>query len=106
VDDPWYQEIIDFLCARSPEFAEWWQDREVHPHEDGVKAFDHAEVGRLTFDFSVLDLRDERFANLSLVTYVPQPATGTLEKMARLLASLPASHGRDREEDDHLLATP
>ena len=58
------------------------------------------------FDFSVLDLRDERFANLSLVTYVPQPATGTLEKMARLLAARPESAAQDRAEGDHLLATP
>lgn len=106
VDDPWYHEILDFLCARSPEFAEWWRDHEVHPYQDGVKAFDHPEVGRLAFDFSLLDLRDERFANLSLVTYVPQPGTGTLEKMERLLASHPEWSAMDREEGDHLLVTP
>jgi transcriptional regulator with XRE-family HTH domain len=88
VDDPWYHEIIDLLCARSPEFASWWKDHEVHPYQDGVKSFEHPDAGRLTFDFSVLDLRDERFANLSLVTYVPQPGTGTQEKMERLLEAV------------------
>jgi transcriptional regulator with XRE-family HTH domain len=106
VDDPWYQEIIDLLCERSPEFAQCWQDRDVRPEQDGVKIFDHPGAGRLTFDFSVLDLRDERFANLSLITYVPQPGTGTLEKMARLVASVCGVPAEDREKDDHLLATP
>jgi hypothetical protein len=106
VDDPWYHEVLDLLCAKSPAFAAWWRDHEVHPYQDGVKVFDHAEAGRLTFDFSVLDLRDERFANLSLVTYVPQPGTGTLKKMERLLTSRPASSAADRAERDQLLVTP
>lgn len=87
VDDPWYQEIVDVLCAGSPEFASWWRDHEVHPYVDGVKSFDLPGAGRVSFDFSVLDLRDERFASLSLVVYVPQPATGTLETMTRLVQS-------------------
>jgi MmyB-like transcription regulator ligand binding domain len=73
--------------AKSPEFAASWRDHEVHPYRDGVKLFDHPEEGRLTFVYSTLDLRDERFSNLSLIVYVPQPSTGTLEKMQRLLAS-------------------
>jgi transcriptional regulator with XRE-family HTH domain len=48
VDDPWYHEVLDLLCAKSPEFAAWWRDHEVHPYQDGVKVFDHAEAGRLT----------------------------------------------------------
>jgi transcriptional regulator with XRE-family HTH domain len=106
VDDPWYNEIIDLLCARSSEFAAWWRDHEVRPEQDGVKAFDHPQAGRLTFDFSVLDLRDERFANLSLVTYVPQPETGTLEKMEQLFASRLASRAVDRDGRDRVLVTP
>jgi transcriptional regulator with XRE-family HTH domain len=91
VDDPWYHEVVDRLCVESAEFAAWWRDHEVQPHEDGAKAFDHPRGGRLSFDYSVLDLRDERFPNLSLVTYAPQPGTGTLEAMERLLAAPPAS---------------
>jgi hypothetical protein len=93
VDDPWYREILDVLCARSPEFAMWWREQQVHPYRDGMKAFDHPDAGRLTFDFSLLDLRDERFANLSLVTYVPQPGTGTIEKMQELLERQPGAAG-------------
>lgn len=87
VGDPWYQEIIDLVSARSPEFASWWEDHEVHPYRDGVKVFDHPQAGRLRFDFSVLELRDERVANLTLVAYAPQPGTGTAAAMERLLAA-------------------
>jgi transcriptional regulator with XRE-family HTH domain len=87
VDDPWYNEIIDLLCRESDEFAEWWNERTVQPYEDGVKAFTLPGEPPLSFDFSLLDLRDQRFANLSLVTYVPQPGTGTLEVMQRLVST-------------------
>lgn len=91
VDDPWYKEIVDRLCNGSEEFAGWWRHRAVEPYEDGVKAFDLPGAGRLTFDFSVLDVRDQRFANLSLVTYIPRPGTGTREAMERLVLARPAS---------------
>jgi hypothetical protein len=93
VDDPWYKEIIDRLCNGSEEFAGWWRHRAVEPYEDGVKAFDLPGAGRLTFDFSVLDVRDQRFANLSLVTYIPRPGTGTREAMERLVLARPATAG-------------
>ncbi|HEY8549515.1 MAG TPA: helix-turn-helix transcriptional regulator [Vicinamibacterales bacterium] len=89
VDDPWYKEVIDLLCRESEEFAAWWNERAVEPYEDGVKAFRLPGEQLLTFDFSVLDVRDRRFANLSLVTYVPLPGTGTLEAMQRLLRAAP-----------------
>jgi hypothetical protein len=78
------------LRPSSDEFAGWWGHGAVEPYEDGVKAFDIPGAGRLTFDFSVLDIRDQRFANLSFVTYIPQPRTGTSEAMERLVAALPA----------------
>lgn len=93
VDDPWYTEVIDLLCRESEEFAAWWSERTVEPYEDGVKIFNLPGEQALAFDFSVLDLRDQRFANLSLVTYVPQPGTGTLETMQRLLGSAPVDAG-------------
>ena len=47
------------------------------------------------FDYSVLEVLDERMSSLRLVAYVPAPGTGTREKMEKLLAApeplLPAS---------------
>ncbi|MGH7516370.1 MAG: helix-turn-helix transcriptional regulator [Gemmatimonadales bacterium] len=87
VDDPWFNELVDLLRARSGEFAEWWSQHDVQLVQDGVKCYDHPEVGRLSFDYTVLDLADERSASLHLVTYLPAPGTDTREKMERLLAA-------------------
>jgi hypothetical protein len=37
------------------------------------------------FDYSVLEVLDERMSSLRLVAYVPAPGTGTREKMEQLL---------------------
>ncbi len=34
-------------------------------------------MGRLVFDFTVLEVVDEHLASLGLITYVPAPGTGT-----------------------------
>ncbi|HEY8521847.1 MAG TPA: helix-turn-helix transcriptional regulator [Gammaproteobacteria bacterium] len=85
VDDPWFNELTRLLRERSPEFAAWWDEHNVQLPEDGVKAFDHPHVGRLTFDYTVLALSGERAAGLQMIVYVPAPGTGTREKMERLL---------------------
>lgn len=87
VDDPWFNELVDLLRARSREFAGWWNHHDVQLVQDGVKCYDHPEVGRLSFDFTVLDLADERSASLHLITYLPAPGTDTREKMERLLTA-------------------
>jgi transcriptional regulator with XRE-family HTH domain len=86
VDDPWFNELVGLLRARSREFAEWWNHHDVQLVQDGVKCYDHPDLGRLSFEFTILDLADERSALLHLVTYVPAPGTDTREKMERLLA--------------------
>ena len=52
-----------------------------------MKHYEHPEAGRLVFDFTVLEVLDERMASLRLITYVPAPGTGTREKMETLLGS-------------------
>ena len=86
VEDPWFNELVDLLRARSREFAGWWNDHDVQILQSGVKAYDHPEVGRLTFDFTVFDVMDERSAVLHLITYLPAPGTDTREKMQVLLS--------------------
>jgi hypothetical protein len=91
VDDPWFNELVALLRARSREFAEWWNHHDVQLVQDGVKCYDHPEVGRLSFDFSIFDVADERSASLHLVTYLPAPGTDTREKMEQLMS--PAGAG-------------
>jgi len=85
VDDAWFNELIRVLRERSPEFARFWGAHDVELPRDGMKVYDHPEVGRLTFDYTQLDIADERLATLRLIVYVPVPDTGTRERVERLL---------------------
>ena len=85
VDDPWFNELVTLLRTRSAEFERWWNENDIETSQEGVKHYEHPEVGRLVFDYSVLDVLDERMSALRLVAYVPAPGTGTREKMERLL---------------------
>jgi MmyB-like transcription regulator ligand binding domain len=68
-------EPVTFLHERSAEFAAWWEEQLVQLPRDGTKYYDHPEAGRLSFDYTVLDVADERFASLHLVSYLPTPGT-------------------------------
>lgn len=94
VDDPWFNEIVDVLREGSTLFDRWWNESDVQAYQDGVKVYEHPDVGRLTFDFTVLDVADARFAELSLITYVPDDSTDTRQKMATLLDGLTSTSGR------------
>jgi transcriptional regulator with XRE-family HTH domain len=85
VDDPWFNELVTVLRTRSSDFERWWNENDIEVWQEGVKHYEHPEVGRLVFDFTVLDVHDERMAPLRLITYVPAPGTGTREKMKELL---------------------
>ena len=95
VDDPWFNELVTLLRGRSADFERWWNENDVATAQEGVKHYEHPEVGRLVFDYSVLEVLDERMSSLRLVAYVPAPGTGTREKMEALLGAqeplLPAS---------------
>jgi transcriptional regulator with XRE-family HTH domain len=86
VDDPWFNELVTVLRTRSPEFERWWNENDIETWQEGVKHYEHPEAGRLVFDYTVLEVLDERMAPLRLITYVPAPGTGTREKMEKLLA--------------------
>ena len=85
IDDAWFNELIRVLLERSPAFAAMWARQEVGPYQDGVKHYDHPNAGRLSFEYTVLRVTDERYAALSLVAYVPMPGTDTRERMETLL---------------------
>jgi transcriptional regulator with XRE-family HTH domain len=87
VEDPWFNELVTTLRTRSQEFERWWNENDIKTWQEGVKHYEHPEVGRLVFDFTVLEVLDERMASLRLITYVPAPGTGTREKMEKLLGA-------------------
>ncbi len=87
VDDPWFNELVTLLRTRSEQFERWWKENHLETAHEGVKHYEHPEAGRLVFDYSVLEVLDERMSSLRLVAYVPAPGTGTREKMQKLLAA-------------------
>jgi transcriptional regulator with XRE-family HTH domain len=87
VDDPWFNELVTVLRTRSEEFERWWNENDIETSQEGVKHYEHPEAGRLVFDFTVLEVLDERMASLRVITYVPAPGTGTRERMEALLRS-------------------
>jgi transcriptional regulator with XRE-family HTH domain len=88
VDDPWFNELVTLLRTRSEQFERWWNENDIEVFQEGVKHYEHPEGGRLVFDYSVLEVLDERMASLRLIAYVPAPGTGTREKMEKLLRAM------------------
>lgn len=84
VDDPWFNELVHLMLSRSKEFAAMWDAQLVQLPRDGVKHYHDPDAGRLTFDYIVFDVSDERMPAMQLVLYLPAPETDTLQKMKRL----------------------
>jgi transcriptional regulator with XRE-family HTH domain len=87
VDDPWFNELVTVLRTRSQQFERWWNENDIETWQEGVKHYQHPEAGRLVFDYTVLEVLDERMSSLRLISYVPAPGTGTREKMEALLSA-------------------
>jgi transcriptional regulator with XRE-family HTH domain len=85
VDDPWFDELIHVLRTRSPEFDRLWDAHGLEMCTEGTHNYEHPTAGRLVFDYTLMDVLDERLAPVRLVTYVPAPGTGTRKKMQQLL---------------------
>lgn len=87
VDDPWFDELIHLLRTRSPEFDRLWVTQGLEVRTEGVHNYEHPTAGRLVFDYTIMDVLDERLASVRVVTYVPSPGTGTRRKMEELLGA-------------------
>lgn len=87
IGDPWFNELIDLLKARSPEFAAWWDEHNVRLPGSGVKVYIHPEAGGLTFHYATLEVKSELGKPLQMVTYMPAPETDTEEKIQALLST-------------------
>ena len=84
VDDPWFNELVSVLRAKSDEFARWWNEHNVQLPHGGVKRYRHPEAGLLSFEFTHLEIAGEPFEAAHLVAYVPADAP-TRKRMRELL---------------------
>jgi len=93
VDDPWFNELVDVLQAKSPEFAAWWDEHNVQLPASGEKIYQHPEVGPLSFVYTTLEMSTEEGYGLHLVTYVPAPGSDTREKLEALIEDASSASG-------------
>lgn len=84
-----FEELITDLCAASPPFAKWWEDRGlVAAKWEGLKRVRHPDVGLLTLWQSTVHVLAQE--DPKLVVYTPQDA----ETKGRLLLLAERRQGR------------
>ena len=75
-------EVVDSLCAKSPEFAELWARHEVKGKTRQAKNLAHPEVGALEIQFSAFTVNSA--PHKQLVVYQAEPASATAAAFAEL----------------------
>ncbi|MGI5373613.1 helix-turn-helix transcriptional regulator [Streptomyces sp. CA-251387] len=81
-DSPRITEVVDTLCAKSPEFAELWARHEVRGKSQQAKNLAHPEVGALEIQFSAFTVNGA--PHQQLVVYQAEPASATAAAFAEL----------------------
>jgi transcriptional regulator with XRE-family HTH domain len=83
IGDPSFEELIQALRQRSPEFCKMWKRHEVARSGEGRKELHHPLVGTLIFEHAVFhpaEMPEQR-----LILYTPMPEHDTPEKLDELL---------------------
>jgi transcriptional regulator with XRE-family HTH domain len=80
------EQLVDELCARSPEFAALWRDNQVHAHGEGLKRIRHPLLGLLELEYSAFAV-DGR-PDLGMVVYNPVHASDA----ARIRSLMESGH--------------
>lgn len=62
-------QLVDELCALSPEFAALWRANDVHSHGGGIKRLRHPVLGRIAMEYSAFSV-DGR-PDLGMIVYNP-----------------------------------
>jgi len=91
-DDRQLAELIAFLRAGSPEFAELWRSGVVGEHQAEHKTIDHPLVGQFVVDCDVFSVAG---TDLRIVAYTVADGTPAAEKLdfLRVAAAAGVTHG-------------
>ncbi|MFI8276783.1 helix-turn-helix transcriptional regulator [Streptomyces sp. NPDC085929] len=81
-ESPRITEVVDTLCAKSPEFAALWARHEVRGKTRQPKHLVHPEVGALEIRFSAFTVNET--PHQQLVVYQAEPASATAAAFAEL----------------------
>lgn len=79
-------QLVDELCAASPEFERLWRDNQVHAHGEGLKRLRHPELGLLELEYSAFAV-DGR-PDLGMIVYNPVHASDA----ARIRSLIDSGH--------------
>ena len=85
--DPDFERLVARLTRLSPEFAQWWPQREVARPLAGEKRIDHPTAGRMLFEYSSFGVGDP--PDMKLIVFTPLDDEGTVQKLDRLLRAAP-----------------
>ena len=76
-------QLVDELCAASPEFKALWRDNDVHVHGEGIKRLRHPILGLIELEYSAFAV-DGR-PDLGMIVY--NPATKSVASRIRSLVN-------------------
>jgi hypothetical protein len=82
--DPDYQELVHELIESSPEFVAIWARQDVRGRQEGLKRFQHPELGRLDLEFTSFQVAEQ--PSLRLYLYTPADDARTETKLREALA--------------------
>jgi transcriptional regulator with XRE-family HTH domain len=82
-NDPGFVELIDDLRANSADFRRLWAEHDVLGSTDGLKRFNHPELGEFILDHTTLELPGDGDIKMIVLTAAPRSET---ERKLRLLA--------------------
>ncbi|MGP0061894.1 MAG: helix-turn-helix transcriptional regulator [Beijerinckiaceae bacterium] len=83
VGDPAFERLIAELTRQSPEFRQWWPQRDVLRRLSGLKRLKHPTVGTMAFEHMSFAIDDG--SDMKLIVYTPLPQENTIAKLNRLL---------------------
>jgi transcriptional regulator with XRE-family HTH domain len=69
ISEPDYQELINELVERSPEWAALWARQDVRGRPEGLKRLQHPTLGRIDLEFTIFQVAEQ--PSLRLYLYTP-----------------------------------
>jgi len=85
--DPDFERLIELMMRSSPEFREWWPQRDVVHRLSGMKHLRHPVVGAMTFEHMSLSIDDG--SDMKLIVYTPLAEQNSVAKLRKLLDAQP-----------------
>ena len=81
------ERLIALMMRSSPEFREWWPQRDVVHRLSGLKHLRHPIAGAMTFEHMSLSIDDG--SDMRLIVYTPLAEQNSVAKLRKLLEGLP-----------------